>query len=79
MYDAATLQQKLDDHTQTMIHSHDGSIDPHDCEARAWMYAGMEEIIQMTAFDAALLRWLSAQQRALIKQADEARSARFPL
>ena len=77
MHDSTTLLQKLDEHTQTMIHSHDGSIDPHGCEARAWMYAGMQELIEISAFDAALLRWLAAQQAALIKQANEARSTRF--
>ena len=79
MYDAATLQQKLDDHTQTLIHSHDGMLDSYACEARAWMYAGMQELTEITAFDAAFLRWLEAQQATLIEQANQARRERFLL
>ena len=79
MHDSTTLQQKLDEHTQTMIHSHDGTLDSYACEARAWMYAGMQELIEISAFDAAFLRWLAAQQAALIEQANQARRARFLL
>ena len=79
MHDSTTLEQKLDEHTQTMIHSHDGTLDSYACEARAWMYAGMQELVEISAFDAVFLRWLEAQQATLIEQANQARRERFLL
>ena len=79
MHDSTTLRTKLDDHTQAMIHSADGTLDAYGCEARAWMYAGMQEFIELTAFDAELINWLDRQEVALIDQAHRARRARFLL
>ena len=77
MHDSTTLKTKLDDHTQAMIHSADGTLDAYGCEARAWMYAGMQELIELTAFDTELIDWLDHQQVALIDLAHRARRARF--
>ncbi len=77
MHDSTTLLQKLDEHTQTMIRRHDGTIDIYGCEARAWMYAGMLELIELTTGDADFMNWLDRQEIALIDQANQARRARW--
>lgn len=77
MHDATPLRWKFDEHTQVMIHHPDGTIDAYACEARAWMFAGMQELIALTTADAELMAWLEAQEVALIDQANQARRRPF--